>query len=85
MLLTRNGIVHEKLTNGDFRERNSGVTKFRKCEDEIVAEEEDERERDEDAPTELVVDAQLAVQHEVQVVEERRKAWKVVSTIRISV
>ena len=50
-----------------------------------VAEEEDECEGDEDAPAELVVDAQLPVQHEVQVVQERRKAWKEESASRIPV
>lgn len=61
------------LTDCHFRKGDSGVAELGEGEDEVVAEEEQEGSGDEQAPAEFVINSKLSVQHEVQIVEERRK------------
>jgi hypothetical protein len=58
------------LTNSNFRKWNSCVAKFWESKDEIVTEEEEERARNENSPTKLVINSQFAIQHEIQIVQE---------------
>ena len=66
-------IQKNRLTDCHFRKGDSGVAELGEGEDEVVAEEEQEGSGDEQAPAEFVINSKLSVQHEVQIVEERRK------------
>ena len=63
------------LTNCNFWKWNSGVSQFRESEDEIITEEEKKSARNENSPTELVINSQFAIQHEIQIVQECRQTY----------